>query len=112
VFDETNGSQEEQVDLNHVDDEEAPCDDLQRMSKIQVNKCKVIPQVIPLHPHKGLIKIMKKIKINMKMNTMIKSKRRATIKGEMRMIGIRKKTTQELNHLIQGCATACKEIIP
>jgi hypothetical protein len=55
---------------------------------------------------------MKKIKINMKMNTMIKSKRRATIKGEMRMIGIRKKTTQELNHLIQGCATPCKEIIP
>jgi hypothetical protein len=28
VFDETNGSQEEQVDLDLVDDEEAPCDAL------------------------------------------------------------------------------------
>jgi hypothetical protein len=32
VFDETNSSQEEQVDLNLVDDEEAPCDTLQRMA--------------------------------------------------------------------------------
>jgi hypothetical protein len=31
VFDESNGSQKEQVDLNLVDDEEAPCDALQRM---------------------------------------------------------------------------------
>jgi hypothetical protein len=31
VFDETNDSQKEQVDLNLVDDEEAPCDALQRM---------------------------------------------------------------------------------
>jgi hypothetical protein len=31
VFDETNGSQKEQVDLDLVDDEETPCDDLQRM---------------------------------------------------------------------------------
>jgi hypothetical protein len=32
VFDETNGSQKKQVDLDLVDDEEAPCDALQRMS--------------------------------------------------------------------------------
>jgi hypothetical protein len=32
VFDETNGSQEEQVDLDLVEDEEAPCDALQRMA--------------------------------------------------------------------------------
>jgi hypothetical protein len=31
VFDETNGSQMEQVDLDLIDDEEAPCDALQRM---------------------------------------------------------------------------------
>jgi hypothetical protein len=31
VFDETNGSQKEQVDLDLVDDEKAPCDALQRM---------------------------------------------------------------------------------
>jgi hypothetical protein len=32
VFDETNGSQKEQVDLDLIDDEEAPCDALQRMT--------------------------------------------------------------------------------
>jgi hypothetical protein len=32
VFDETNGSQKEQVDLDLVDDEEALCDALKRMA--------------------------------------------------------------------------------
>jgi hypothetical protein len=32
MFDETNGSQEEQVDLDLIDDDEAPCDALQRMA--------------------------------------------------------------------------------
>jgi hypothetical protein len=32
VFHETNDSQKEQVDLDLVDDEEAPCDRLQRMA--------------------------------------------------------------------------------
>jgi hypothetical protein len=32
VFDETNGSQKDQVDLDLVQDEEAPCDALQRMT--------------------------------------------------------------------------------
>jgi hypothetical protein len=32
VLDETNGFQKEQVDLDLVDDEEAPCDALQRMA--------------------------------------------------------------------------------
>jgi hypothetical protein len=32
VFDETNGSQKEQVDLDLIDDEEAPSDALQRMA--------------------------------------------------------------------------------
>jgi hypothetical protein len=32
VFDDTNGSQVEQYDLNIVDDEEAPYDTLQRMA--------------------------------------------------------------------------------
>jgi hypothetical protein len=31
VFDETNDYQKEQVDLDLIDDEEAPCDALQRM---------------------------------------------------------------------------------
>jgi hypothetical protein len=42
---------------------------------------------------------------------MIKSKRRAMIKGDMRMMGIRKEVTQEQNHHIQRCATPCKNII-
>jgi hypothetical protein len=32
VFDETNDYQKEQVDLDLIDDEEAPCDALQRMT--------------------------------------------------------------------------------
>jgi hypothetical protein len=32
VFDDTNGSQVEQVDLNELDDEEAPCTMLRNMS--------------------------------------------------------------------------------
>jgi hypothetical protein len=32
VFDEINGSQKEQVDLDIVDDEDAPCDALQKIS--------------------------------------------------------------------------------
>jgi hypothetical protein len=43
--------------------------------------------MILLHSHKVLIKInMKKI-----LNQMIKAKRRAMIKGEMRMMGIKEK---------------------
>jgi hypothetical protein len=32
VFNETNDSQKEQIDIDLVDDEEAPCDALQRMT--------------------------------------------------------------------------------
>jgi hypothetical protein len=53
----------------------------------------------PLH----LIKINMKIK----MNTKIKFKRRAMIKGEMRMMGIREK-----DHHIKECNTMFKEITP
>jgi hypothetical protein len=55
----------------------------------------------PLHPHKDLIKINMKIK----MNTKIKSKWRAMIKGEMRMMEIREK-----DHHIQECVPMLKEI--
>jgi hypothetical protein len=61
------------------------------------------PQMILLHPHKVLIKIIMK----KKMNTMIKFKRIVMIKGEMRMMGIRKK-----HHHIQECATMFKKITP
>jgi hypothetical protein len=54
----------------------------------------------PLHPNKGLIKI----KMKMQMSTMIKSKRKAMIKGEMWMIGIIEK-----HYHIQEYATTFKE---
>jgi alanine-alpha-ketoisovalerate/valine-pyruvate aminotransferase len=59
--------------------------------------------MILLHPHKVLIKIiMKKM-----LNQMIKAKKRAIIKGEMRMIGIKEK-----HHYIQECVKMFKEITP
>jgi hypothetical protein len=61
------------------------------------------PQMIPLHPHKVLIKII----IKRKMNQMIKFKRRSRIKWEIRMVGIRKK-----HHHIQVCITIFKDITP
>jgi hypothetical protein len=55
--------------------------------KIQVINLKKLSQMILLHPHKVLIKIiMKKM-----MNQIIEAKRRATIKGEMSMMGIKEK---------------------
>jgi hypothetical protein len=68
--------------------------------KIQVINLKKTPQMM-LNPHKVLIKIiMKKM-----MNQMIKVKRRAMIKGDMRMIGIKEKY-----HHIQECIKIFKEI--
>jgi hypothetical protein len=64
---------------------------------------KNLPQMIPLHPHKSLIKMNMK----RKMNTMIKFKMRAMIKGEMRIMRIKEK-----HHHIQECATMFKEITP
>jgi alanine-alpha-ketoisovalerate/valine-pyruvate aminotransferase len=59
--------------------------------------------MILLHPHKILIKIiMKKM-----LNQLIKAKRRAMIKGEMRMMGIKEK-----HHHIQECVKMFKEITP
>jgi hypothetical protein len=59
--------------------------------------------MILLYPHKVLIKIiMKKM-----MNQMIEAKRRAMIKGEMRMLGIKEK-----HHRIQECIKMFKEITP
>jgi hypothetical protein len=48
------------------------------------------PQMTPLHPYRDLIKM----NIKIKMNTKIKSKRRAMIKCEMWMMEIREKDHQ------------------
>jgi alanine-alpha-ketoisovalerate/valine-pyruvate aminotransferase len=59
--------------------------------------------MILLYSHKVLIKIiMKKM-----MNQMIEAKRRAMIKGEIRMMGIKEK-----HHHIQECIKIFKEITP
>jgi hypothetical protein len=58
-------------------------------------------QMILLHPHMVLIKIIMK----MMMNQMIKIKRRTMIKEEMRMIGIKGK-----RHHIQECIKMFKGI--
>jgi alanine-alpha-ketoisovalerate/valine-pyruvate aminotransferase len=59
--------------------------------------------MILLHPHKVFIKIiMKKM-----LNQMIKAKRRAMVKGEMGMMGIKEK-----HHHIQECIKMFKEINP
>jgi alanine-alpha-ketoisovalerate/valine-pyruvate aminotransferase len=59
--------------------------------------------MILLHLHKILIKIiMKKM-----LNQMIKAKKRAMIKGVMRMMGI-----MEKHHHIQECVKIFKEITP
>jgi alanine-alpha-ketoisovalerate/valine-pyruvate aminotransferase len=59
--------------------------------------------MILLYLHKVLIKIiMKKM-----LNQIIKAKKRAMIKGEMRMMGIKEKC-----HHIQECIKIFKEITP
>jgi hypothetical protein len=59
--------------------------------------------MIPLDLHKSLIKM----NMRRKMNTMIKFKRRAMIKREMRMMEIKEK-----HHHIQECVKMFKEITP
>jgi hypothetical protein len=57
--------------------------------------------MILLYPHKVLINII----VKMKMNTMIKTKRRIMNKMEMRMMGIKEK-----HHHTQECIIMFKEI--
>jgi hypothetical protein len=59
--------------------------------------------MILLHPHKVLIKII----LKKMMNQMIDAKRRAMIKGEIRMMGINEK-----HHRIQECIKMFKKITP
>jgi hypothetical protein len=97
VFDETNGSQVEQVDLDELDDEEASCVALRNMS---IGVC-VLRKPKSLHKHKInhhlQIKHLHQLKMRIRLKTMkekIKKmshlKRREMIKGEMTMIKTRK----------------------
>jgi hypothetical protein len=88
VFDETNGSQVEQVDLDELDDEEAPCVAVRNMSIEDV--CPKNPKSLHKHkinhhlPYKHLhqLKMRKWLKrMRIKIKTMSHLKKRTLIKG-------------------------------
>jgi hypothetical protein len=100
VFDETNGSQVEQFDLDELDDEEAPCIALRNMSIGDVcpKESKEPPQAQdqpsssmqaspPTQDEDQSIRL-KRMKIKIK--TMSHLKRRTLIKGEMKTMMTRK----------------------
>jgi hypothetical protein len=98
VFDETNGCQVEQVDLDELDDEEAPCVTLRNMpigdvcpkESEEPPQAQDQPSSLPyehLHQHKMRIKLKM---MKMKIKKISHLKRRTMIKGEMPMIKTRK----------------------
>jgi hypothetical protein len=104
VFDETNGSQVEQVDLDELDDEEAPCVALRNMSigvcvlrnpkSLHMHKINYLPPCKHLHQLKMRIKLkMMKMKIKRSHH-----KRRTMIKGEMLMIKTKKMMRVQGHH--------------
>jgi hypothetical protein len=109
MFDETNGSQKEQVDLDLVDDKEAPCDALQRMAIGNVRPQD--PNGQPQEPFpndttppaQGLDQDNQEE--NVEPNDQVQEE--SNTQGEMRMLGI-----MEKNHNIQECVTMFKEITP
>jgi transposase InsO family protein len=88
VFDETNDSQVEQVDLDELDDEEAPCVTLRTCPLgmcVQKNPKSLHKHKINLNlPCKHLHQL--KMRIRLKKKTMNHLKRRTLIKGDMKMI--------------------------
>jgi hypothetical protein len=119
VFDETNGSQEEQVHLDLVDDEEAPCDALQRMAIGNVRPQDPNEQLEDHSPSdttpptQGLDQDHEEKQdehVDEDEHHNQKSKRRAMIKGKMRMMGIKLKAIQDLQCHIQEWVTPYKEI--
>jgi hypothetical protein len=96
VFDETNGSHVEQVDLDELDDEEAMCLALRNMSIRDVlrNPKSLHKHKINHHlPCKHLRPLKMRIKLKvimMKIKRMCHLKRRTLIKGEMKIIKTKK----------------------
>jgi hypothetical protein len=105
VFDETNGSQVEQVDLDELDDEEALCVALRNMSigmcvlrnpkSLHKHKINHLPPCKHLHQPKMSIKL-KIMKMKIKRSYL---KRRTMIKGEMLMIKTRKMMRVQNRHI-------------
>jgi hypothetical protein len=97
VFDETNGSQVEQVDLDELDDEEALCVALRNMSigdvcpKESEELTQAQDQCHLSFKHLHQLKMRIKLKMmKMKIKKMSHLKRRTMIKGEMKLIKTRK----------------------
>jgi hypothetical protein len=97
VFDKTNGSQVEQVDLDELDDEEAPCVALRNISIRDVcpkeseeptqaqDQPSSSNQASPPTQNEEQLKMMK-----MKIKRMSHLKKRTMIKGEMKIMKTRK----------------------
>jgi hypothetical protein len=116
VFDETNGSQEEQVDLDELDDEEASCVALRNMSIGDVcpkNSKSLHKHKINHHlPYKHLhqLKMRKWLKrTRIKIKTMSHLKRRTLIKEEMKMINVTPLVllSLKLEHNIMSISISC-----
>jgi hypothetical protein len=121
MFDQTNGSQVEQVDLDELDDEEAPCIALRNMS---IEMC-VHKNLNSLHkhkinhhlPYKHLHQLKMKNWLNkkrIKIKTMSHLKKKASIKGEMKLIKKRRmnKRFKIKDHLTQESTKQFNEITP
>jgi hypothetical protein len=121
VFDETNGSQVEQVDLDELDDEEALCVGLRNMSIGDVcpKESEESPQAQDqssssmqyLHQLKMRIRLKT---MKMKIKRMSHLKRRTMIKGEIKLIKTRKmiKKFRFKDRHIQESIKRFKEITP
>jgi hypothetical protein len=116
VFDETNGSQVDQVDLDELDDEEAPCVVIRNMSIGDVcpkeskspHKHKINHHLPCKHFHQ--LKMRNKLKM-MKIRRMSHLKRRTIIKGEMKTRKMIKKHRVRDRHT-QESTKQFKDITP
>jgi hypothetical protein len=119
VFDETNGSQVEKVDLDELDDEEAPCvaqgTCLLEMCALRnpksLHKHKINHHLPTKHLHQLKMRIMLKM---MKIKRMSHLKKRTMIKGEMKLMKTRKmiKKFRVKDRLTQESTKQFNEITP
>jgi hypothetical protein len=114
VFDEANGSQEEQVDLDFVDDEEAPCDILQRMPIGNVRPQDPSEQPKGQSPSDTTSPTQEldqdEYEDEDEHNDQVQEE--SNDQGGDEDDGDKKEATQEQHHHIQECTTPCKEITP
>jgi hypothetical protein len=109
VFDETNGSQKEHVDLDLVDDEEGTCDALQRMmiSDVMPQDPSNQPQEHTPNDTTPPAQGLDQDNHEEDDEPNDQDQEESNDQGEMRMMGIKEK-----HHHIQECITMFKEITP